>query len=123
MTTPRSKGSSSGGRTPGRNMSSQVRQLRSVGLGFGGWLVDPGLGRSGGWFRPAAEPFWVGVVGGGEGVLAFLVDGVGGAEVNRRRCVPATPSPSGGSPGGLFRVAAASRATVSGGAAEGLRAK
>jgi len=60
-------------------------------LGFGGWLVDPGLGRSGGWFRPAAEPFGVGVVGGGEGVLAFLVDGVGGAEVNRRRCVPADP--------------------------------
>jgi len=51
-------------------------------LGFDLRLVDPGLG----WHQrrvwSVAEPLGVGVVGGGEGVLPVLVDGVGGAEVD-----------------------------------------
>ncbi len=64
-----------------RNLS-QLRQLRSVHLGFDLRLVDPGLG----WHQrrvwSVAEPLGVGVVGGGEGGLPVLVDGVGGAEVD-----------------------------------------
>ena len=38
-----------------------------------------------------AEPFGAGVVGGGEGVLPVLIDGVGGAEVDRGWGVPSDP--------------------------------
>jgi len=69
-------------------MSSQLRRLRLVHLGFEFGLVDPELGRHERRVRPAAEPFGVGVVGGGEGVLPVLVDRVGGAEVHRRGGVP-----------------------------------
>jgi hypothetical protein len=55
---------------------------------------NPGLGRHDGQVRQAAEPLGVGVAGGGEGVLAGLVDGAGGAEgaeVDRGRGVPGDP--------------------------------
>jgi len=74
-----------------RNLSSQLRQLRSVHLGFGFGLVDPELGRHHRRVRSAAEPLRVDVVGGGEGVLPVLVDRVGGAEVDRGRGVPGDP--------------------------------
>ena len=38
-----------------------------------------------------AEPFGVGVVGGGERVLPLLIDGLGSAEVDRGRGVPGDP--------------------------------
>ena len=60
-------------------------------MGFEVGLVDPGLGGHDWWVRPTAEPFGVGVVGGGEGVLSVLVDRGGGAEVHRRGCVPRDP--------------------------------
>ncbi len=46
-------------------------------------LVDPLLGGHERWVRPVAEPFGVGVVGGGERVMPVLVDRVAGAEVWR----------------------------------------
>jgi hypothetical protein len=69
-------------------------QLFLVYLGLGCWLVDPGLGGHGGWVWSVSESLGVGVVGGGEGVLAVLVDGVGGAEVDRCGCVPGDPGVS-----------------------------
>ena len=71
-----------------RNLSSQLRQLRSVHLGFDLGLVDPELGRHRRRVWSATEALRVGVVGGGEGVLAVLIDGVGGVEVDRGRGVP-----------------------------------
>jgi len=69
-------------------LSSQLRQLRSVHLGFELRLVDPEVGGHGRRVRPSAEPLGMGVVGGGEGVLPGLVDRVGGAEVDGGRGVP-----------------------------------
>ena len=54
-------------------------------------MVDPGLSGHDGWVWSAAESLGVGVVGGGEGVLAVFVDGVGGAEVDGCGCVPGDP--------------------------------
>ncbi len=67
---------------PPRYLSSQMRQLGSVHLGFGLGLVDPELGGHDRWVRPTAEPLGVGMVGSGERVLPLLVDRVGGAEVH-----------------------------------------
>src|SRR5680860_1390492 len=74
-----------------RNLSSQLRRLWSVHLGFDLGLVDPGLGGHYRRVRSVAEPLGMGVVGGGEGVLSVLVDRVGGAEVDRGRGVPRDP--------------------------------
>jgi len=56
-------------------------------LRFG--FVDVGDGLPLRWGGSATEPGGVGVVGGGQGGLAGFVDGVGGAEVDRCRGVPA----------------------------------
>src|SRR5680860_746517 len=74
-----------------RYLSSQMRQLWSVVLGFEVGLVDPGLGHHDRWVWSATESLGVGVVGGGQGVLPVLVDRVGGAEVDRGRGVPRDP--------------------------------
>jgi len=71
-----------------RYLSSQMRQLWSVVLGFEVGLVDPGLGHHDRWVWSATESLGVGVVGGGQGVLPVLVDRVGGGEVDRGRGVP-----------------------------------
>src|SRR5665648_93570 len=75
----------------GRYLSSQMRQLWSVVVGFEVGLVDPELGRHDRWVWSASESLGVGVVGGGQGVLPVLVDRVGGAEVDRGRGVPRDP--------------------------------
>lgn len=54
-----------------------------------GWLIQNWVGIRGVW--SVAEPLGVGVAGGGEGVLPVLVDGAGGAEVDRRSTVPSDP--------------------------------
>jgi hypothetical protein len=54
-------------------------------------LVDPGLLGDSWWHWAAGEPFWVRGVGRVEGDLAGLVDGAGGAEVDRRRRMPSDP--------------------------------
>src|SRR5665647_3845673 len=78
-------------RRPSRYLSSQMRQLWSVVLGFEVGLVDPELGRHDRWVWSATESLGVGVVGGGQGVLPVLVERVGGAEVDRGRGVPRDP--------------------------------
>ncbi len=60
-------------------------------MGLGDGLVDPELGGHDQWVRSATEPLGVGVVGRCEGVLAVLVDCVGGAEMHRRWGVPGDP--------------------------------
>jgi hypothetical protein len=60
-------------------------------LGFVLGLVDPELGRHHRRVRSVAEPLRVGVVGGGKRVLPLLIDGLGGAEVDRGRGVPSDP--------------------------------
>lgn len=74
-----------------RNLSSQLRRLLSVHLGLDLGLVDPELGWHHRRVRAVAEPLGVGVVGGGEGVVPVLVDGFGGAEVDRGWGVPGDP--------------------------------
>ena len=54
-------------------------------------MVDPGLLGDLRCCWAAAEPFGVGGVGRVEGDLARVVDGAGGAEVNRRWGVPSDP--------------------------------
>ena len=61
-----------------------MRHSWSVDLGLGHGFVDPELGGHDRRVRSATEPLGVGVVGRREGVLAGLVDRVGGAEVHRR---------------------------------------
>src|ERR1039457_4083743 len=68
---------------PGRYLSSQMRQFRSVHLGFEYRLVDPGLLRHDRGVWPAAEPLGGGVAGGGESVLPGLGDR---AEIGRGSC-------------------------------------
>jgi integrase/recombinase XerD len=71
-----------------RNLSSQMRHLRSVCCELILRLVDPVLGGHGRWPWSSAEPFGVGVVGRGQGGLPGLVDRAGGAEVHRGGRVP-----------------------------------
>jgi hypothetical protein len=74
-----------------RYLSSQMRHFEVKSSVVLGWLVDPAVVGDLGWAGSPGEALGVGGAGGVEGVLAGLVDGAGGREVDRGRGVPADP--------------------------------